>query len=188
MFLFPTDIPRVTLPLTRFCLNQNKRHLATHSAALLAPCFAFCLVSRFCSPSGTASIPFLHRFLARPASRSCLFGTLSCSPFGTPFAARLATHTAALLALYFPFCLVPGFCSPSGKLSCSLQPVWRLFNSPFWAPIWPATYTSSLASDLLHLSLPVCLWRIIKRREAGRRSKGRVEGGCIPWRAQPGFH
>lgn len=188
MFLFPTDIPRVTLPLTRFCLNQNKRRLATHSAALLAPCFAFCLVPCFCSPSGTASIPFCIAFLHdRHRVPACL-ACCRAARLAPHFAARLATHTAALLALYFPFCLVPGFCCPSGKLSCSLQSVWRLFNSPFWAPIWPVTYTSSLASDLLHLSLPVCLWRIIKRREAGRRSKGRVEGGCIQWRAKPGFH
>ena len=83
---------------------------------------------------------------------------------------------------------MPRFCSPSGKFSCSLQPAWRHFNNPFWARIWPVTYTSSLASDLLNLSLPVCLWRITKRREAGRRRKGRVEGGCILLRAQPGLH
>lgn len=116
MFLFPTDIPRVTLPLTRFCLNQNKRRLTTHSAALLAPCFAFCLVPRFCSPSGTASTPFLHRFLARPASRSCLFGMLSCSPFGTPFCSPFGNP----------------YCSPLGTLfsilfgAWLLQPVWQV--------------------------------------------------------------
>lgn len=181
------------MPLTRFCLNQNKRRLATHSAALLAACFAVCLVPRFCSPSGTASIPFSHRFLARPASPSCLFGTLSCSPFGAPFCSPFST----------PFCSPFGkpYCSPLGTLfsilfgASLLQPVWQVVLQPAarLAPFQQSvlgTYLAgpSLASDLLHLSLPVCLWRIIKRREAGRRSKGRVAGGCIPWRAQPGFH